>query len=126
VNRFGLARVLLEYDGERGLTSADLAVPVIDDTPLFELVGAGHPGLVVRLVAPPSRHWLGEPSYIDHERLVVLDGSCGIAECCGVAARIDIGDATVCWSDFLHAWSCGTSSRTGLHVRQVRVRRRDR
>ncbi len=30
----------------------------------------------------------------------MLDGSCGVAECCGVTARIEIGRAAVRWSVF--------------------------
>ena len=102
MNRFQLSRCSVEHERSDGgsVVPWDLAVPVIDGRPLSELVGAGHPGLVVRLVAPPSRQWLGEPSYVEGERVVVLDGSCGIAECCGVTARIEISDATVSWSDF--------------------------
>ena len=31
---------------------------------------------------------------------MILDGGCEIAECCGVMARITIGDETVRWSGF--------------------------
>jgi hypothetical protein len=102
VNRFRLARYSVVYEppDDDPFTPRDLAVPIIDGTPLFEAIGDRHPGLVVHLVAPPSRQWLGRPSYVEYGRAVVLDGSCGIAECCGVVARIDIGETTVSWSDF--------------------------
>ncbi len=108
LNRFRLARfgVVLESPDDQSFASTDLAVPLIDDVPLHAITSNRHPGVPVGLVAPPSRHWLGEPdrSYVgddDHDLQfpVVLDGSCGIPECCGVMARIKISDATVTWSE---------------------------
>jgi hypothetical protein len=113
VHRFAVARwsMIFEPADEETPDPADLAVPMIDDRPLFEICGDRYPGLFIATVAPPSRHWLGEPTYTEDPddrigdddgplRPVVLDGECGIADCCGVFARIDIGDEVVTWSDF--------------------------
>ena len=42
---------------------------------------------------------LGEPQFVEFGLPVVLDGSCGVAECCGVAARITVLSDTVTWDD---------------------------
>jgi hypothetical protein len=82
----------------------DLAVPVIDGVPLSERLRERAAGTWTALVAAPSRHWLGQPAVDlddDHDgRAEVLTGTCGQAGCCGVFARIVIGDATVRWEDF--------------------------
>jgi hypothetical protein len=105
VNRFTLARYTLSEPTDNPLVPTDLAVPVIDGVPLFEIVGDRLPGVAVALLAAPSRQWLGEPSYLAYGRTVVLDGDCGDAECCGVTARIDFNSSTVTWSDFqTHGW----------------------
>ena len=54
-------------------------------------------------VAPPSRHWLGEPDPILEERgrAAVLTCTCRCYGCGGAAARITIeDDDVVTWSDF--------------------------
>jgi hypothetical protein len=38
--------------------------------------------------------------FADLPRPVILDGDCGIADCCGVPARIEIVDELVTWADF--------------------------
>jgi hypothetical protein len=81
--------------------SVDLAVPVVDGTPLFTMLEDRYPGVAVRLVAPPSRHWLGDTLYGEEGRAVVLDGECGAAGCCGVLARITLDQRIVVWSDFV-------------------------
>ncbi len=105
MNRFRLARYSVVLPDEESFAATDLAVPIIDDVPLFVVVGSDFPGVPVVLVAPPSGHWLTDPddSYVDEEsgRPAVLDGSCGIAECCGVMARIDVTASTITWSDFV-------------------------
>jgi hypothetical protein len=78
----------------------EIVVPIIDGTPLHEMVDHRWSGLAVSLVEPPSRQWLGEPTYEEDGRAVVLDGTCGVAGCCGVFARITMGDDTVRWWDF--------------------------
>jgi hypothetical protein len=85
--------------------ATDLAVPIIDGIPLFEMLHSSFPGVPIGLVVPPSRHWLDDPdpSYVDDAegRPAILDGSCGIAECCGVMARIELTSSTVAWTDFV-------------------------
>jgi hypothetical protein len=78
----------------------ELVVPIIDGTPLHEMVDDRLPGLALSFVAPPSRQWLGAPTYEEGGRAVILDGTCGTAECCGVLARITVTEHTVQWSDF--------------------------
>lgn len=78
----------------------DLAVPVIDGVPLYQRLEDRYPGVKQELVAPPSRHWLGEPKYEEDGRAVILDGSCGVAGCCGVMAHITLARRFVVWSDF--------------------------
>jgi len=100
---FALARfrVVPEPPDEDFYGATDLAVPIIDGTPLFKLVVDRYPGVATALVAPPSRHWLGEIAHGVDGRAVVLDGTCGSAGCCGVFARITVGDDVVVWSDFV-------------------------
>jgi hypothetical protein len=57
------------------------------------------PGLALWFLAPPSSQWLGALSYQATGRAVTLDGTCGIAECCGVFARSAEADDAVRWSD---------------------------
>lgn len=85
------------------LAPEDLAVPVIDGVPLFEMLEDRYPGVDIGLVAPPSRHWLGQPAYGEEGRAVILDGTCGVAGCCGVMACITVSETIVGWSDFV-AW----------------------
>jgi hypothetical protein len=102
VNRFEVVRrrvVLPEGEELRGI-SDDLAIPVVDGQWLSKLLDDAFPGVDVGLVAPPSKQWLGEPSYAEHGRAVVLDGGCGEAGCCGVVARIQVRPTEVRWSEF--------------------------
>ena len=78
----------------------DIAVPVVDDTPLYELMGERFFGIDSALVMPPSRHLLDMPEYTDEDRTVLLDGTCLYASCCGVMAQVTVGDETVRWSSF--------------------------
>jgi hypothetical protein len=85
----------------------DVAVPVVDHVPLYERLPGHFPGVSMNLVAPPSRHWLGEPTYTDYEKAVILDGKCGFAGCCGVMAHIGVSPTAVVWEDFYglgHPW----------------------
>ena len=56
-------------------------------------------------VAPPSRHWLGEPDewLSERGRAAVLTCGCGMFGCGGVAARITVARDTVTWGDFRFA-----------------------
>lgn len=92
LNRFTLARYVE--------TPEDIAVPVVDDVPLYELLGDRYPGLPVGLVVPPARQWLGGPTYVQDGRVVILGGTCGSAGCCGVMARIALTRDSVIWRDF--------------------------
>jgi hypothetical protein len=96
-NRFSLLRYrLLDIYGD----CFDVAVPVVDHVPLYERLPGNFPGVSMALVAPPSRHWLGGPVYIDQSKPVILDGRCGWAGCCGVMANIDVSPTMVVWEDF--------------------------
>ena len=57
---------------------------------------------------------------------VILDGGCEIAECCGVMARITIGDEIVRWSGFWTSASRPVPDRPALRVRARRLRGGDR
>ena len=99
---FSLARyrVVPQPPEEDFYGAVDLAVPVIDGTPLFTILGDRYPGVRTQLVAAPSRHWLGEIVKGEDDRAVVLDGICGDPGCCGVFARITLEAAAVVWFDF--------------------------
>jgi hypothetical protein len=102
-NRFSLMRfhVPVDEDEEQFFPAADLAVPVVDGIPLFEMIGGGgYPGVPESWVRPPSREWLGAPEYVEYGRAIVLDGACGVAGCCGVVARISVLPDTVIWDEF--------------------------
>jgi hypothetical protein len=83
-----------------GLVREEVVIPIIDGTPLYQMVEGRYVGLGISFVAPPSRQWLGTPTYGEAGRAVILDGSCEIAGCCGVFARITLTDDRVIWSDF--------------------------
>ncbi len=92
MNRFAVARYIEAPD--------DIAVPVVDGVPLFELLTDRYPGLPLRLVVPPARQWLGAPTYLEEKRAVILNGTCGYAGCCGVMASIELRGKKVVWRDF--------------------------
>ncbi len=102
VSSFSVVRCRVELvpAREESLALTDLAVPLVDGVQLFEKLGDRWPGVDVGLVAPPSRHWLGQPVYQEEGRAVILDGECGCAGCCGVMARITLDGPVVVWSDF--------------------------
>lgn len=85
-------------DVRRG--QVDIAVPVIDGTPLHEILGGRFEGIETGLVAPPSQHLLGSPSYVEHGQVVLLDGGCWVAGCCGVMADVVVSDDAVRWTNF--------------------------
>jgi hypothetical protein len=80
----------------------ELIVPVIDGTPLHELLGhGGLPGIPSGLVEPVAVQWTSTPGYRDDEgRAVIIDGECTEARCCGVLAEIRFTPATTTWSRF--------------------------
>lgn len=88
------------FEAQGPYEPSEIVVPAIDGEPLAAIAGGRFPGLSRRTVAPPSRHWLGESSYGEDGRIVVLDGGCSIAECCGVMARMTFEADTVRWHDF--------------------------
>ena len=102
VNRLTLERHVYIHEGVRRRVERreEVVVPIIDRTPLHEMVDDRFSGLALPFVEPPSRQWLGAPTYQEDGRAVILDGSCGVAGCCGVFARITVTDDTVRWSDF--------------------------
>jgi hypothetical protein len=103
VNRFGVAHYSL-IDAEGSGLPGEVAVPVIDGTPLYVRFGDVFFGVDLDLVVPPGHQWSGEPSYVEYGRAVVLDGTCGVAGCCGVIAEITIGSDSVTWSNiYCHA-----------------------
>lgn len=61
-----------------------------------------HELMPVDLVAPPSLHWLGEPSplWTVDGRAGVLSCPCGDFGCGGLTTRIVIADGVVTWSEF--------------------------
>lgn len=103
-NEFAVERRIVVYephtDYDLDLAPTGIAMPIIDGVPLYERLGDRYPGIAYELVAVPSRHWLGDANYLAYGRTVILDGDCGVAECCGVTARIDSDGATITWSDF--------------------------
>lgn len=106
MNTLEVAHYSVTYNGDEDDEEFDLglateiAVPVIDGVPLHERLGDVAFGLALDLVAPPSHQWTGGATYVEDGRAVILDGTCGIAGCCGVFADITIGKEEVTWSDF--------------------------
>lgn len=100
MNELRVERWVLEVDeGEDDpLWPVDVVVPVVDGVPLGEVFVERGPGIAFDVAA--GGQWLGRPTYAAAGRVVVLDGTCGIADCCGVAARIDLRDDVVVWHDF--------------------------
>lgn len=99
MNRLSFRRMAGDYDLDQTF-HLDIAVPVVDGTPLHELVGERFYGIDASLVAPPSPHLLRGPKYVEDGRTVLLDGDCLSAGCCGVMARVVIDDRAVRWADF--------------------------
>jgi len=105
VNRFSLRR--FEVIGAREPTSwqGGIAVPVIDDVPLYIRINEQlMPGMPAGAIAPPQREWLGEPYVIPGDqdtRATVIEGGCHVSWCCGVHAAITIDEQVVTWSDFV-------------------------
>jgi hypothetical protein len=107
-NRFGLVRYRQHLADERFMVT-DVVAVLIDGRDLVDILGesaeldaAGKSwsaGLPYDVVAPPSRHWLGEPmpGYSGSEGVAVLDAGCGLWECCGPGASIEFADTTVTW-----------------------------
>ena len=86
-------------------TPSDLVVPVVDGVAVVDRFGLDFPGIPSMYLLPPSQHWLGDPDYVerdddDVEKAVILDGSCGVAGCCGLSATVTVGEAEVTWSGF--------------------------
>ena len=101
MHRFSLERYAYEQDGDWPDTreTVDVVVPVVDGVPLYEIVEAHYPGVAIEHVAAPSHEWLGQPTYGDDGgRAVVIDGSCGVAGCCGVLADIVVSTNVVTWT----------------------------
>lgn len=70
-------------------------------------------GLDVNTVAPPSRHFLGAPSweiYRYGERLQVLGCECGDPGCWPLVCRIQLRNDQIEWSDFCQAQRSGHNS----------------
>ncbi len=99
MNRLTFRRMAGAYDLDTSY-ELDLAVPVIDGVPLHERMAERFYGIDVELVAPPSSHLLGAPSYVEDGLPVILDGGCLVAGCCGVMVRVTINERTVVWSNF--------------------------
>ena len=102
VNRFAVEhlQVVFPDDVENWGLPIDVAAPLIDGVRLSEMLDDRFPGIELAFVAPPSRHWLGVPDYVEYDRPVILDGGCGFAGCCGVVASITFDGETVRWHDF--------------------------
>ena len=100
MNALSFRRMRGNYDPDLVPYELDIAVPVIDGVPLHELAGDRFFGIETSLVAPPSQHLLGSPTYVEEGLTVLLDGDCLAAGCCGVMARVSLGDRTVRWTDF--------------------------
>jgi hypothetical protein len=100
VNTLSFRRMRGTYDPELVPHELDIAVPVVDGVPLHELMGDRFFGIATSLVTPPSQHLLGSPTYVEDGLTVLLDGDCLAAACCGVMARVAVGNRTVRWTDF--------------------------
>jgi hypothetical protein len=104
MNRFEVRRLDYSVDIGGGTESWDLVVPVIDGVPLADRLTDRAPGTWTSLVAPPSQHWFGhpvsDPYDADDGRAEVLTGACGESGCCGVFARVTVGDTSVVWAEF--------------------------
>ena len=82
------------------LIEMDLIVPVLNGALLVDALRHDcYPGIPARFVEPLATQWNGPPEYRDDEgRAVIIDGGCGVAECCGVLADISFDESTVTWS----------------------------
>lgn len=80
----------------------DLVVPVIDGKSVGEIVGWDGvlAGLPAHYVEPTAQQWGGSPSYGDDGRTALIDGECGVVDCCGVQADVTFDDTSVRWSHF--------------------------
>lgn len=70
---------------------------------LYDPKAINYQGLHYEDVAPPSRHFFGEPSrtiYKYEGKIQVLGCTCGEPPCMPLLCQIDVSDNTVTWSDF--------------------------
>lgn len=93
------AKLIAESGSKKKPNRTEIAVPVIDGTPLFALMQDRFPGVATNLLVD-GRHLLGAPLYGEDGRAVLLDGTCGHAGCCGVMARVEVTTERVIWTDF--------------------------
>jgi hypothetical protein len=104
-NRLEILRVRVPRDPVLG-SAFDGAVPVIDGTPLFHLFDDRAPGIPAVFLDRDGGQWGGRwggsPRYVSDLRdgEVVLDGTCGYAECCGLFMTVRFIDDTVVWDEF--------------------------
>ena len=91
---------LLVYAVQGSSHAGDQFAPAVDGTPLFEVIGHDWPGVPTYWFDSNPGEWLGSPRHVEYGRSVVLDGSCGVAGCCGVVARISVGPEVVIWDQF--------------------------
>ena len=102
-NQLELIRYDLGWDDEGFIPDDELLVRIdgrdLSDLLVERKIDAGAGLIPTHAVAPPSRHWLGEPlPWLSEGASVgVLEGGCGAWQCCGVSAHIEISDSTVTW-----------------------------
>jgi hypothetical protein len=102
MNDFQLIRYRAEYK-KGGVV--DGVEPVIDGRELSDVLedrpddGSSWFWMPYDVVAPPSRHWLGHPApgFSKGDQVAILDGGCGVWECCGSGARITFEPGSVTW-----------------------------
>lgn len=101
LSTFSLRRYHFDWGDEHESDDAHRVEVVIDGTTLGQLlaaVGAGGEPLWYRDVAPPSRQWLGDPSFdLCAGNLTAVNLGCGEWRCCGTGASVTLGDAVVTW-----------------------------
>lgn len=119
MNVLTFERLVREPGGEMDGAPTDVAVPIVDGGRLCDRFDGLFPGIDRSWAAPPSRHWLGADARRDagdddlDGRAVLLDGSCGIADCCGLMARIEVTADVVRWHDL---FSRATDIPPGLEL----------
>ena len=102
MNSFAVARYAVQPrdEDDEVFGATDLAVPIVDGAPLFAILGGRWPGVPFEWLFGAPGRWPGPPLHTAWDRAVVLDGSCGVAECCGLVADITVHAETVVWDNF--------------------------
>ncbi len=113
------AIVIDGIDFRERVEAAEEQFAIAEGTPS---IAGKYRGLWLKYVAPPSRHFLGEPShpvYREGEKTQILECESGEPGCWPLLCRIDLTEDTVRWSQFEQPHRSGQSGKPGWDYSQL-------